>query len=90
MDKGTLSFSINDIFLGIAFKSRQLMKGPIYPAVSLLNCAGFNTFTGISVPKKMMIQKLMKRKEISIKLPRVNRKISEQGASRAFFVKKAL
>lgn len=40
MNKGTLGFSLNGEFLGIAFTNEALKKGPIYPAVSLLHCAG--------------------------------------------------
>jgi hypothetical protein len=40
MNKGTLSFALNGEYMGIAFTSETLKKGPIYPAVSLLHCAG--------------------------------------------------
>ena len=45
MDKGILSFSLNNRYLGVAYKSKFLTLGPIFPAVALLNCAGFKTFT---------------------------------------------
>lgn len=41
MNKGNLSFSLNGEYMGIAFSAVEgLKKGPIYPAVSLLHCAG--------------------------------------------------
>lgn len=40
MDKGTLAFSLNGENLGVAFTDPMLTKGPMYPAVSLLHCAG--------------------------------------------------
>jgi hypothetical protein len=40
MTKGILSFALNGEFLGIAFVSEALKKGPVYPAVALIHCAG--------------------------------------------------
>ena len=40
MNKGTLAFSLNGESMGIAFTDAGLTKGPIYPTVSLLHCAG--------------------------------------------------
>jgi hypothetical protein len=40
MDKGILAFSLNGISMGIAYTDPGLTVGPIYPAVSLLHCAG--------------------------------------------------
>jgi len=40
MDKGQLSFSLNGENMGVAFDNPALKKGPIYPAVALLHCAG--------------------------------------------------
>ena len=40
MDKGQLSFSLNGESLGVAYDNAALKKGPIYPAVALLHCAG--------------------------------------------------
>jgi E3 ubiquitin-protein ligase NRDP1 len=40
MNKGTLSFAINGEYFGAAFKNEKLKKGPIYPAIALLHCAG--------------------------------------------------
>lgn len=40
MIKGTLAFSLNGDLMGVAYTDSGLTKGPIYPAVSLLHCAG--------------------------------------------------
>ncbi|KAL4426893.1 hypothetical protein ABPG74_008817 [Tetrahymena malaccensis] len=40
MNLGTLSFSLNGQFFGIAFNDPKLKQGPIYPAVAMLHCAG--------------------------------------------------
>lgn len=37
MNKGTLSFSFNGNYFGIAFEDEDLKKGPIFPAVSLFH-----------------------------------------------------
>ena len=37
MNKGTLSFSLNGEFMGVAFTDQNLKKGPLYPAVALLH-----------------------------------------------------
>lgn len=40
MGKGTLGFSLGGEYLGQAFQSEGLKKGPIYPAVAILNVGG--------------------------------------------------
>lgn len=50
MNKGTLSLSLNGEFMGTAFTDPNLKKGPIYPAVSLLHCAGCKIISGKPVP----------------------------------------
>ena len=40
MDRGILAFSLNGINMGVAYTDPGLTSGPIYPAVSLLHCAG--------------------------------------------------
>lgn len=50
MNKGTLSFSLNNEYMGIAFSVENLKKGPIYAAVSLLHCAGCRINTGLACP----------------------------------------
>jgi hypothetical protein len=42
MDKGTLSFSLGGLSYGIAFQVNSLKKGPIFPAVAILNQGGFH------------------------------------------------
>lgn len=51
MDKGTLSFALNDENFGFGFQSQLLKKGPIWPAVALLNCAGCKLVTGKKPPQ---------------------------------------
>ena len=50
MEKGTLSFALNNDFLGIAFTEENLTKEPIYAAASLLHKAGFKLVTGKPLP----------------------------------------
>lgn len=40
MNKGTLSFALDNEQWGVAFTSDSLKRGPIYAAISLLHCAG--------------------------------------------------
>jgi len=54
MNKGTLSFSLNGEYFGVAFKSDALKKGPIWPAVSLLHCAGCRLENGKKVPSQFL------------------------------------
>jgi len=60
MNKGTLSFSLNNEFMGVAFTDPMLKKGPIYPAVALLHCAGCKLDTSKPIPHNMkwFVQKL--------------------------------
>jgi hypothetical protein len=51
MDKGTLSLSLNGEFLGVAFQSEKLKQGPVWPAVSILHCAGGKLVTGLQTPE---------------------------------------
>ena len=50
MIKGTLSFSLNGELMGTPYNDVKLKKGPIYPAVSLLHCAGCKLITGKPIP----------------------------------------
>jgi len=50
MTRGTLSFSLDGEYMGIAFEDEELTKGPIYPAVALLHIAGCTLITGKSAP----------------------------------------
>jgi len=50
MNRGILSFGLNGEYFGIAYTSEALKKGPIYPAVSLLHCAGCKIVSGLKAP----------------------------------------
>ena len=50
MNKGTLSFALNGEYFGIAYQHEALKKGPIYPAVSLLHCAGCKLDSSKPIP----------------------------------------
>ena len=50
MNKGTLSFSLDSEFLGIAFEDEELKKGPLYPAIALLHIAGCTLVTDKPAP----------------------------------------
>lgn len=50
MNKGTLSFSLNGEYLGVAFEDEELKKGPIYPAIALLHITGCTLVTGKPAP----------------------------------------
>jgi E3 ubiquitin-protein ligase NRDP1 len=51
MNRGILSFALNNEPFGPAFKTEALKKGPIYPAISLLHCAGCKLITGKPAPQ---------------------------------------
>ena len=50
MINGTLSFALDGEYWGVAFRSNDLKKGPIYAAVSLLHSAGCKLVTRKPVP----------------------------------------
>jgi hypothetical protein len=50
MNKGTLSFSLDGEYLGVAFEDEELKKGPIYPAIALLHIAGCTLVTDKPAP----------------------------------------
>ena len=50
MNRGILSFALNGEYFGVAYTNEALKKGPIYPAVSLLHCAGCKIVTGLKAP----------------------------------------
>lgn len=50
MNKGILSFALNDEYFGVAYQHDSLKKGPIFPAVSLLHCAGFKLVNNKPAP----------------------------------------
>jgi E3 ubiquitin-protein ligase NRDP1 len=37
MEKGTLAFSLDGKYMGIAFEDEELKNGPIYPAIALIH-----------------------------------------------------
>ena len=51
MNKGSLSFSLNGKFMGVAYQTNNLKKGPVYPAVALSNQAGFKTVNNKPIPE---------------------------------------
>jgi hypothetical protein len=51
MVKGTLSFSLDGAYFGVAFQNEQFKKGPIWPAVALLHSAGCRLVSGKPVPQ---------------------------------------
>jgi SPRY domain len=50
MDLGTLSFALDGEFLGVAFHSQTLKKGPIWAAISLLHIGGLTLVSGLEPP----------------------------------------
>jgi len=68
MNFGTLSFSKDGEFFGVAFKSEQLTKGPIYPAISLINKGGCELSCGIPAPTNISAPKeyLMKQQILQL------------------------
>ena len=50
MNLGTLSFSLDGEFMGVAFEDKMLTKGPIWAAVSLLHIGGLTLISGIDPP----------------------------------------
>jgi len=50
MNKGTLSFALDGIDMGVAFRDESLKRGPIYAAVSLLHLAGCTLETEKPIP----------------------------------------
>jgi hypothetical protein len=51
MTKGNLSFSVNNIYQGIAYENiPNFKKGPIYAAVSLMHHCGISYRTGLKPP----------------------------------------
>lgn len=50
---GTLSFALNGEFMGVAFRTEQLKKAPLYASVALLHCAGCTLRVGMPKPNYM-------------------------------------
>lgn len=55
MEIGTLSFSLDGEFMGVAFEDKLLTKGPIWAAVSLLHVGGLTLISGLDPPPYMPI-----------------------------------
>jgi E3 ubiquitin-protein ligase NRDP1 len=55
MDIGTLSFSLDGEFMGVAFEDKLLTKGPIWAAVSLLHVGGLTLISGLDPPSYMQV-----------------------------------
>jgi E3 ubiquitin-protein ligase NRDP1 len=55
MNRGTLSFSLDGEYLGVAFEDEELTKGPIFPAIALLHIAGCTLVTGKCAPALFFI-----------------------------------
>jgi E3 ubiquitin-protein ligase NRDP1 len=51
MDTGEMYYCLNGEDFGVAFKSDQLMKGPVYPAIALLHCSGCTIKGELPIPK---------------------------------------
>ena len=55
MDLGTLSFSLDGEFMGVAFEDQALTKGPIWAAISLLHVGGLTLISDIKVPNNFPV-----------------------------------
>ena len=55
MNLGTLSFSLDGEYMGVAFEDKQLTKGPIWAAVSLLHIGGLTLNSGLDPPPYMPV-----------------------------------
>lgn len=63
MNIGTLSFSLDGEFMGVAFEDKMLTKGPIWAAVSLLHIGGLTLVSGLEPPEIFPINETLKKKE---------------------------
>ena len=61
MDLGTLSFALDGEFMGVAFESQRLKKGPIWAAVSLLHIGGLTLVSGLEPPPYIPINATLKK-----------------------------
>ena len=50
MNKGSLAFSKDGEYWGVAFADAILKKGPIYASVALLHCAGCTLASNKPIP----------------------------------------
>ena len=55
MIKGELSFSLDGVYMGVAFKDQALKKGPLYASVALLHKAGCYLSTVMPLPSYFIV-----------------------------------
>ena len=55
MTRGSLAFSHNGEYQGVAFLDPQLTSGPLFPAFSLLHKSGCELVSGVLLPENMKI-----------------------------------
>jgi E3 ubiquitin-protein ligase NRDP1 len=63
MDLGTLSFALDGEFMGVAFEDKQLKKGPIWAAISLLHIGGLTLISGLEPPPYIPVNAKLNKKE---------------------------
>ena len=63
MEIGTLSFSLDGEFMGVAFEDKILTKGPIWAAVSLLHIGGCTLISGLEPPSYVPINKRLQEEK---------------------------
>jgi len=61
MNLGTLSFSLDGEFMGVAFEDKLLTKGPIWAAVSLLHIGGLTLTSGIEPPSYIPVNETLSK-----------------------------
>ena len=62
MNLGTLSFSLDGEFMGVAFEDPLLTKGPIWAAVSLLHIGGLTLISGLEPPSYIPVNERLSNK----------------------------
>ena len=62
MNLGTLSFSLDGEYMGVAFEDKILTKGPIWAAVSLLHIGGLTLVSGIEPPSYIPVNDTLHKK----------------------------
>lgn len=61
MDLGTISFSLDGEFMGVAFEDKILTKGPIWAAVSLLHIGGCTLISGLEPPSYIPVNATLEK-----------------------------
>jgi E3 ubiquitin-protein ligase NRDP1 len=59
MNIGTISFSLDGEFMGVAFQDKSLTKGPIWAAISLLHIGGLTLISGLEPPPYIPVNALL-------------------------------